>query len=480
MDVDCLSEDSTSEASEIEDGSFLNRTESQVQKQTQVQNVLNRLGDHREPLQDLMNAVMRLAENVRSHAIPSEDAAKILQESRKRARNYGEDLLEDTLALDKLTGLFPEDRKNRKDAIDALEAFLEDVDSVKSELAKVEKSLDVKPALAQSAVAMEADEQNEESFDRTESQVQKQTKMHDILCRLKDHSEPVRHLREKVSRLAARMDSDYADLNSEQKVLGDCWKTARNCTEDMMQDMEPLDNLCGMFSEDRAIKKESIASLDALLEAVDSVKSDLAVIEKTLSSKLEQKAASSPGESISTPRTAETHGSSRHESPVSEELVREVPVPMQKFWEELELPLRFQPAEEQSCYTLFCRAAGLRPQEVNLELSPDSTHLIVSGSHLPATAEVASMRDAIAQLFLKALKRGQRTFDPHGVMKLYANMGEGNFGSFSQSFQLPPDADVNRIEASCDQGCLRVKIPKHMRRARPMHSPLFGGHPFFH
>merc|ERR1719375_2534420 len=155
----------------------------------------------------------------------------------------------------------------------------------------------------------------EESLERTESQVQKRTKLHDVLGRLEDHQEPVCRLREKVARLAARMESDNADLGVEQKVLGDCRKAARNCAEDMMQDMGALDNLCGMFPEDRATKKKSIASLEALLEEVDSVKSDLAEIEKDLKTKLEEKAASLPSDTVSSPTAEETHMEHRHESP---------------------------------------------------------------------------------------------------------------------------------------------------------------------
>ena len=73
-----------------------------------------------------------------------EEATKALQESRKRARNCGEDLLEDTLALDKLTGLFPEDRSNRKAAIAALDSLLEEVDTIKSDLTRVGKDLEAK------------------------------------------------------------------------------------------------------------------------------------------------------------------------------------------------------------------------------------------------------------------------------------------------------------------------------------------------
>jgi HSP20 family protein len=37
---------------------------------------------------------------------------------------------------------------------------------------------------------------------------------------------------------------------------------------------------------------------------------------------------------------------------------------------------------------------------------------------------------------------------------------ERTYGAFSRSFSLPPDADADRIEASCRDGVLRLDIPK--------------------
>jgi len=79
-------------------------------------------------------------------------------------------------------------------------------------------------------------------------------------------------------------------LEDEQRVLQDCQKTARNLGEDALEDMVALDNLSKLFPEDQASRKQAIASLDALLEEVDAVKSKLLAVQKDLNSKLEQMA----------------------------------------------------------------------------------------------------------------------------------------------------------------------------------------------
>jgi len=561
MEIDCPSEESTSEASEMDGPSGLDRTESQVQKQRRVQDVLRHLGDHHEPVRQLKKTVLHLVDIIGQEGACLEDARKILQESRKRARNRGEDLLDDTLALDKLTGLFAEDRANRKAAIAALDALLEEVDTVKSDLTRIEKDLNARleaqqhqthqrepwtrnhasdddamaehmePTFAEEPrrsdaaepintdilgqeltdhkipgltkhpelagpgdVVMEDDGQSEESpgnpgcFRRTESQSLKQSKMHDVLGRLKDHRDALRRLRENAARFVWRIAQDESCLDDDRKVINDCRKIARNCGEDAIEDMVALGNLSGMFPEDQAIKKKAIASLDALLEELDAVKSNLAEADKDVIAKLEIKAPIASDQVAALANTADhqvlrlrgsgpSKGIEEVQAQVhaAQERIPEVPVPVRKFWKQLELPLQFKSSEEGSCYTLSCRAPGLHAQEVKLELSRDSGHLIISAAHLPAAAEVEDMQKTIEQ---HCLKLGRRSLDPQAALELYARLGGGTFGSFSQKFQLPRDVDVTRIEASCDQGFLRVKLPKHIRRARPVQSPLLGGRSF--
>ncbi|CAJ1456898.1 unnamed protein product, partial [Effrenium voratum] len=67
-----------------------------------------------------------------------------VEEARKKARNFGEDLLEDMMALDDLSGLSEEDRSTRKAALAGLEGLLQDVDTAKSRLAMLHRQLEGK------------------------------------------------------------------------------------------------------------------------------------------------------------------------------------------------------------------------------------------------------------------------------------------------------------------------------------------------
>jgi len=500
----------------------------------------------------------------------------VLQDCRKQARNCGEDLLDDTLALDKLSGLCPADRANRREAISALDALLEEVDMVKAHLARAEKQLqeqsssdareeesggnshspseedapdeDVLPMLAEEVAPEEGtvDEEGvgagemevDDSMDRTLSQVSKQMQMQDVLSGLHRHEESVVRLKEKLARLVSRLSREEYHLDEEQKVLDDCRKSVRNCSEDVMEVMGNLDDLSGLFPEDRATRKQALTQLDALLEEIEVVKRDLKEVEKNLSEKLAQKrrnASANAGASTkagkqpvlrlrgnAAPKSVPQHmghadvcgrgprcqqsddGRSSRSSLLSSSSSisssstssapacsapeqghtgaatnhpAEVPVPSQRFWKALEFPLRFRPSEERGCYLLSCPVPS-HLEDVKLELSPGATHLTVSGVHLPTAAEVEGMHKQISFAAQHCFNQGRTSLDPEWHLELYAKLSQGKFGFFSETFELPRDVNVSDIEASCQQGVLQVRIPKHVRRARTVQHPCFGN-PFF-
>ncbi len=46
---------------------------------------------------------------------------------------------------------------------------------------------------------------------------------------------------------------------------------------------------------------------------------------------------------------------------------------------------------------------------------------------------------------------------------------ERQYGSFSRSFRLPPDADGAKVEAALNDGVLRITVPKQTPSADPAH-----------
>jgi len=126
-------DESTDEESRLED--VLTRTESQLAKQVKVQKVAQRMQTHQEHVQHL-KAVMKSLPFMSSQSTLPEQALKEVEQHQRQARNIGEDLLEDILALDSLTDLFAEDRLSRKVALGEIDALIDEVDGVKTALLK--------------------------------------------------------------------------------------------------------------------------------------------------------------------------------------------------------------------------------------------------------------------------------------------------------------------------------------------------------
>jgi len=128
--------------SDSESSPVFQRTECQQAMQGQVQAVLHRITEHREQICKLQATISELRTDSTNDLHSIDEALKVLQQSQKDARNYGEDLLEDMMSLDKLSGLFSEDRADRKSAIASLEVLLDDIDAIKASIAKLQKSLE--------------------------------------------------------------------------------------------------------------------------------------------------------------------------------------------------------------------------------------------------------------------------------------------------------------------------------------------------
>lgn len=130
LDEAALMECSTDENSDESDAhsTSLDRTTSQAASHAQILAVLQRL----ENRQSSVRQLQELSEQPSKQCWTEEALAA----SKKKARNLGEDLLEDLLTLDRLSGLRQDDRTKRKAAIAGIEALLEAVDASKKRLSQ--------------------------------------------------------------------------------------------------------------------------------------------------------------------------------------------------------------------------------------------------------------------------------------------------------------------------------------------------------
>jgi len=274
--------------------------------------------------------------------------------------------------------------------------------------------------------------------------------------------------------------------------------------------------------EDRSDRKVAIASLESSLKDVDKIKSELTTLQEDLNSQVQSRhspqqcedsqekvpytrggARAASGERLASqpPHPPDRHScnecgrlssegregdagfeghwfcsdcwrawKSQSYQEEDEDKCKPHVVPENHFWEQLKLPLQFEPCENSDCYTITCASSNLCSRDINLQLNRDASRLTLAGVHVPTAAELQEMTDRV---MCHLSKRGDRV-DDKAVLSLYARIARGSFGRFSETFQLPRDVDVSRISATCDEGVLQVQLPKRIRHPRPMMGrPLF-------
>jgi len=124
----------------------LERTASQVAQIVQVRSILDRMGQRKGSVEALDRTVSELGQSTeqaveRSAADSLRLVAMLVERARKQTREFNEDLVDDMLALDRLSGLASQDRARRKSAIACIDALLERLDAASGRLGRLQKRL---------------------------------------------------------------------------------------------------------------------------------------------------------------------------------------------------------------------------------------------------------------------------------------------------------------------------------------------------
>eukprot|EP00697_Spironema_sp_BW2_P004671 gnl/Spiro4/16341_TR8769_c0_g1_i2.p1 gnl/Spiro4/16341_TR8769_c0_g1~~gnl/Spiro4/16341_TR8769_c0_g1_i2.p1 ORF type:complete len:154 (-),score=21.13 gnl/Spiro4/16341_TR8769_c0_g1_i2:55-516(-) len=131
-------------------------------------------------------------------------------------------------------------------------------------------------------------------------------------------------------------------------------------------------------------------------------------------------------------------------------------------WMQLKLQPRMDVHTTADAYEVQSNIPGMDKKDINLQLNSDNMTLVVSGLRLPSPHEYAVMRRQLAKG-----RHLPQTASIEDEEELLLRLGAGRFGSFSTTFSLPNDVNVNGIVARYEAGVLRVVMP----RIRPVHPP---------
>lgn len=88
-------------------------------------------------------------------------------------------------------------------------------------------------------------------------------------------------------------------------------------------------------------------------------------------------------------------------------------------------------AEKEDCYELTAELPGLDEKDIEVTCTPDG-YLILKGE--------------------KTAEREEKKKDYH--------LSERRYGSFQRSFRLPPEVNIDKIDAQYNRGVLKLTLPK--------------------
>lgn len=296
----------------------------------------------------------------------------------------------------------------------------------------------------------------EDALTRTESQQTKQVKVQKITQRMQGHQKHVQHLKSGMESLASV--SPPSTLAGEAlKEVEEHQRRARNCGEDLLEDILALDSLSNLFAEDRLSRKAALAEIEALIDEVDGVKSALLKHRRELSALQDEQQKHEKQSEVARMEEQACPCEEDEEDEEEEDTGNEEPrFPSAEAWATLRVPLRLQYQNLADSYVGVAKLPGLAAEDIKLELGENGSTLRISGLRLPNSKE----SEALHQHLMNRLGR------PPAGPEEYLQAGRGRFGYVSEVVRLPRDVDVHSIEASCKGGVLQLTLPRRRQMLR--------------
>lgn len=294
-------------------------------------------------------------------------------------------------------------------------------------------------------------------------------------------SQGVKALSENVQSLDAN--SLPADPTQANELLRDLRGRCQQFTHSLLRDMTVLDSM-SLPEEHRPIRRAQISNIERLVDTVEELTKRLRELQTKVGEQQREADARKKSEESS---RAPTPGVGKGPAPAS--IPASVPGPaaaaaradpghvgapvaagsrvgrgrpseaddeaLAGLWQQLRLQVRLDTEDVGDAYVIQGFVPGLRNENIKVQVSTDGTMLTVAGTRLPTVRETTAMR---RQLLREGLD------GPDAMLRLAA----GRYGTFSQQFRLPSNADRGNITADYNNGVLRALVPKVL----PPHRPL--------
>merc|ERR1711920_284780 len=113
---------------------------------------------------------------------------------------------------------------------------------------------------------------------------------------------------------------------------------------------------------------------------------------------------------------------------------------------------------------VFAKLPNLDSRTLRLKTDERSQNLTLSGLCLPSKTQSEQIRSSIAARVRHLPRKLSNKALDSTISDMYAHIGRGHFGRFSETFRMPRDVDPAGIQAFFDDGIVRVVLPRRLSR----------------
>lgn len=301
---------------------------------------------------------------------------------------------------------------------------------------------------------------------RTKSQFIKKVKVEEVAKVADERREPVRQLRRLLSQLdkphevssdEAAQAARYVQATKELKEVQRLQQSFRNFGEDLMEGMLALDGISGLAEEDRQRRKETIRSIQGLLDEIDAAKPRVNKIHQSLAKEVDSLHHVAPQqESVAQDAKHEDVKPPQKQTGAAQPALQHP----ETDWDQVKLPVQFSSVERPQAYTLSASVPGLQSDSISLKLNKGGV-LSVAGLRVPTSQEQRQLAYMLSDHVQRLPASRRSLLQQQDIDNMAVQLGHGRFGRFVEEFELPRDARHEEIECTYTDGVLCVVIPRH-------------------
>ena len=127
-------------------------------------------------------------------------------------------------------------------------------------------------------------------------------------------------------------------------------------------------------------------------------------------------------------------------------------------------------SEDNNCYYLNVDLPGMTKDQVKMEFNENESLLTISGERMPnktqnINEEESSCSTSIQNDATETENETNSTNNEEQCNRKYS-LRESYYGKFERTFKIPKDADFNSIQATMENGLLKITISKTEKQIR--------------